>query len=118
MNDDDFIKHAHRELIGEQVAELDPIRQEKLGQEQVSRNTRLPVYLSGCTEESLKALGFTLGAPIPNDPLFREGSIPEGWTMRSEGSIHTALIDADGNHRGYLSYKAASYDRWAQLQVK
>jgi len=87
------------------------------GQKEMMKGVLLPRQLSGCTEASLTELGFKLGDPV-ND-LFRNGSLPSGWTMGANGGpFHTAILDETGNHRGYLSYKAAPYDRWARLSVR
>ena len=86
------------------------------GQKEMMEGVLLPRQLSGCTEASLTELGFELGDVV--DDLFRKGSLPSGWTMEADGSFHTAILDQAGNHRGYLSYKAAPYDRWARLSVR
>lgn len=91
-------------------------RIEAQGQAEMMKGVLLPRQLSGCTEASLTELGFKLG-DVVND-LFRKGCLPSGWTMKAdEGSFHTEIIDETGKHRGYLSYKAAPYDRWARLSV-
>jgi len=96
----------------------DIIEEETEGQQWILRNTVLPVKIEDCTESTLIDLGFKLGEVLADDPLFRYGSIPEGWTMEPDGSFHTTLIDEQGNHRGYISYKAAPNDRWAFMTVK
>lgn len=103
-------------LLTPRAAEIERLEQE--GQEWILGGTVLPQKLKNCTESRLIDLGFKLGAVIADDPLFRYGSIPEGWTMRAEGSFHTALIDEQGNRRGYLSYKAAPNDRWAFITIE
>lgn len=78
---------------------------EAAGQREMLTGNLLPRQLSDCTESSLTKLGFELGEIV--DDLFRKGSLPPGWTLKADGSYHTAILDPDGNHRGYLSYKAA-----------
>lgn len=118
MRQEKMMQRIRTALVPGIPAGLDICDIEHEGQQLILGNGMLPIELDDCTEDSVRALGFQLGEPIPNDPLFRYGSIPIGWTMRAEGSLHTALIDEKGNHRGYISYKAAPYDRWARLSVQ
>ena len=52
------------------------------------------------------------------DELFYNAQLPEGWALRStEHDLHTDLIDRFGRKRAGLFYKAAHYDRRAEVFV-
>lgn len=59
-------------------------------------------------------MGFVLGSPI--DKVFREGKLPEGWTLKYEGDgYYSAIVDTKGNRRGLLFEKHAGYDTKASF---
>lgn len=94
-------------------------RQEAAGQREMVNSTVIPTELIGCTEGDLVALGFELGPIVEGDPLFRQATLPEGWTR--EGSDHAMwshIVDPDAYHRCAIFYKAAFYDRRAHLSVE
>lgn len=72
----------------------------------------------GYIEDELTALGFVLGPIDPKDPLFREATLPPGWKRIGTGhSMHTDIVDELGRKRIGIFYKAAYYDRRADLSV-
>ncbi|MFC9085306.1 hypothetical protein [Nocardiopsis dassonvillei] len=78
----------------------------------------LPVAVRAPSEAELERLGFVLGEVDPDDPLFREASLPPGWTRRRTAHpVHTDLVDAQGRKRGSIFYKASAHDRRAQMYV-
>lgn len=85
-------------------------RQEAAGQRSlVSSFKRLPKDMDRATAE---ALGFVYGAD--EDELFVTVTAPEGWRMEAtDHSMHNRIVDAAGNERGGVFYKAAFYDRRA-----
>lgn len=91
------------------------------GQQELVREggTRLPIELHGCSEDTLRQLGFTLGSVVDGDPVFREGALPFGWTVKAtDHSMHSKILDERGARRGSIFYKAASYDRRANLGLE
>ncbi|MGI5155771.1 hypothetical protein [Microbispora sp. CA-102843] len=72
----------------------------------------------GASDEELTALGFTLGPVDANDPLFRQATLPPGWKRAGTGhSMHTDIVDEHGRKRIGIFYKAAWYDRRADLSI-
>lgn len=91
-------------------------RQERQGQAEVLRSTAIPRQLLSCTEGDLTALGFVLGEPT--DDLFREATLPEGWSRKgSDHAMWSYIVDEHGRERAAIFYKAAFYDRDAHLSI-
>lgn len=66
----------------------------------------------------LEALGIVRGETVPGDPLFVHATLPAGWTRKASGHAMTSyLLDARGVRRVSIFYKAAHYDRRADLRV-
>lgn len=99
------------------------LAQEARGTREVASasGTRLPVEGTSTLEDQDRchAVGIRLGPKVPGDPIFREAQLPEGWTTQPsrEDSRTTNIVDANGHVRGYIWYKAASYDRRAYLRI-
>lgn len=91
--------------------------QEAQGQREVMQATTLPSDTRGRDAE-FEALGFKFGAVVDGDPLFRETSLPDGWSKQgTDHSMHTVIVDERGIARVSIFYKAASYDRRADMSV-
>lgn len=91
--------------------------QERQGQAQVLASTTLPTDTRGRDAE-FEALGFTFGAPAAGDPLFREATLPEGWSRKgTDHSMHSVIVDERGIARVGIFYKAAYYDRKADMSI-
>ncbi|MEU8040937.1 hypothetical protein [Streptosporangium sp. NPDC049078] len=93
-------------------------RQEKQGQLELVSSAVIPADLNGGSEDDLRALGFTLGDPVPGDKLFRYADLPARW--KKEGSDHAMwsyIVDEQGRQRCSIFYKAAFYDRSAHISV-
>jgi len=89
--------------------------QEKAGQQQLVKSTMFPKE-GNATDEQLASGGFVLGRDI--DDLFREATLPAGWTkVGTDHDMHSDLLDAQGNKRGGIFYKAAFYDRNASFTL-
>lgn len=72
----------------------------------------------GVPDEELTALGFVLGPVDDNDRLFRQATLPPGWKRAGTGhSMHTDIVDELGRKRIGIFYKAAYYDRRADLSI-
>lgn len=90
--------------------------QEARGQAQVVASEQLPAQGDWAM---LEALGFVKGEPVEGDDLFVHATIPEGWYKEAtEHSMYTVIKDERGVERVSVGYKAAFYDRWAQISVK
>jgi hypothetical protein len=89
--------------------------QEAAGQaELVANGTKLPKEIRGATRAQLEALGFKFGADV--DELFVSVTLPSGWRLKAtEHSMHNDLLDANGSKRAGIFYKAAFYDRRADM---
>lgn len=90
--------------------------QEARGQAQVVASQQLPAQGDW---DALEKLGFVKGEPVEGDDLFVNATIPEGWYKEAtEHSMYTVIKDERGVERVSVGYKAAFYDRWAQISVK
>lgn len=87
------------------------LNQEARGQKELSRRDMLP---KKCPREDLEKLGFVFGEEI--DELFISVTMPEGWHKQAtDHSMWTDLLDEKGRKRGAIFYKAAFYDRKADM---
>jgi len=89
--------------------------QEMLGKHDLLRSQALPTSRRG----DFEGLGFTFGEVNPQDPIFQQATLPEGWTKdgSSGGSYWSYLVDERGIQRVAIFYKAAFYDRSAHASV-
>lgn len=91
------------------------VAQEKAGQQQLVKSTMFPKD-GNATDEQLASGGFVLGRDI--DDLFREATLPSGWTKTGTGhDMWSDILDEQGNKRGSIFYKAAFYDRSANFTL-
>lgn len=106
------------DLLGLMLGGSDAIyAQEAQGQREVLQATTLPSDTRGRDAE-FEALGFTFGAVVEGDRLFRETTLPDGWAKQgTDHSMHTVIVDERGIARVSVFYKAASYDRRADMSV-
>ncbi|MFC8361095.1 hypothetical protein ACFUIY_14630 [Streptomyces griseorubiginosus] len=91
--------------------------QERAGQRQLVHSDQLPTDVDD--RPAFEALGFTFGDPDPYDPLFRSSTLPKGW--KREASSHdmwSYVVDELGRRRVGIFYKAAFYDRRAQMSLR
>lgn len=93
--------------------------QEAAGQQEMLTTVAIPTRTMHCTDQHLLALGFTLSAPRPDDPLFRDATLPDGWTRvpADDTNLWTYLLDPHGRPRCGVFYKAAWYDRRASINM-
>ena len=92
-------------------------RQEAAGQRTLVESAMLPKEIRGATREQLAALGFKFGADA--DELFVKCELPPGWTKRgTDHSLHSDLLDERGRKRAGIFYKAAFYDRRANMNLE
>jgi hypothetical protein len=91
-------------------------RQEAAGQRTLVESAMLPKEIRGATREQLAALGFKFGADV--DELFVTCELPPGWKKRgTDHSMHSDLLDEQGRKRAGIFYKAAFYDRRADMSM-
>mgnify|MGYP001613089832 FL=1 len=92
--------------------------QEKAGQRQVVHSDSLPTEIHGGTDADFVAVGFTFGNVDPHDPLFRPATLPDGRTKQgSDHDMWSYVIDELGRRRVGIFYKAAFYDRSADMHL-
>lgn len=93
--------------------------QEAQGQREMVASTVLPTDISFReTAADYEALGFTFGDVDPADPLFREATLPEGWSRKGGGhAMWSGVVDERGIERVAVFYKAAFYDRKAHMNI-
>lgn len=91
-------------------------KQEKMGQLRACQAQQLPQY--GTTNrEDWESLGFKFGGKV--DELFVAVTMPDGWKFeRTDHSMHSNLLDEQGRIRAKMFYKAAVYDRRADIQLQ
>jgi hypothetical protein len=89
------------------------------GQQQLVESELIPTrMLHELTEQALTDLGFALGPPLVDDPLFREAKLPAGWSRvpSDRDSMWSYLVDGSGRCRFKVFYKASSHDRRAHMR--
>jgi hypothetical protein len=74
-------------------------------------------------EQRWATLGFKLGAPFDDDPLFRSAEFPPGWRVdqSADDTIdprHLYVYDEQKRCRAYLFYANEAYDRDALVYFK
>ncbi len=103
-----------REDPAERLAFLEG--QERTGQHRLVNSDRLPSDHGD--DAPWLALGFTFGAPDPGDPLFMPATLPEGWKRQAtDHSMGSVIVDTLGRERVSIFYKAAFYDRSANMHL-
>lgn len=110
--------HAHKkpETLVEVMAMALPgsiERQESAGQAELCRTEVLP---KECPRAELEKFGVVFGDD--HDDLFVNVTLPAGWKKRAtDHSMHSDLVDDKGRKRGSIFYKAAFYDRKADMYL-
>jgi hypothetical protein len=90
--------------------------QEQRGQQKLVAGVFFPVrFVLGDPSDADAALarwGWTLGAPLADDPLFRRVEMPPGWRkVATDHAMHSDVLDERDRKRVHVFYKAAFYDR-------
>jgi hypothetical protein len=124
MSDDDFTNRITNTAAEAAQGRISPLaalpgmieRMEALGKTEFSRSDVLPVQMGG-QQALLEELGFVLGPQVPGDPLFRQAKLPSGWRKDEETghAMWTSILDEQGCERAHVFYKAAFYDRRADM---
>lgn len=91
--------------------------QEAQGQREFVHSTQLPSQAHNSDAE-FEALGIVLGEPDPRDPLFRPATLPPGWERQgTDHNMWSDVVDPFGRPRIKVFYKAAFYDRRADMHI-
>lgn len=92
-------------------------RQEAQGQRELVHSALLPV--DGSDHPDMQAMGIEWGEPANGDPLFRHAKLPAGWSKRAtDHSMWSEIVDETGKKRASIFYKAAFYDRRADIHAE
>lgn len=89
-------------------------RQEARGQQELVNSESMP---SECRDRTaLEAAGVVFGEPYPDDKLFCPVTLPKGWKKQAtDHAMYSHLVDGKGRTRANIFYKAAHYDRRADM---
>lgn len=92
--------------------------QEASGQRQLTSSSQLPTNADGlAVKAQYEKMGIKVLKESEGDNLFFDVILPEGWEIKaSEHSMWSNLIDNKGRIRANIFYKAAFYDRNANIQ--
>lgn len=89
--------------------------QEAAGQAWLIASSSLPSQMHD-GRAVFESLGFVFGAPV--DDLFITATLPPGWQKKAtEHSMNSVILDEQGRERVSVFYKAAFYDRRADMQL-
>ena len=83
-------------------------------QNQARNNGLLPKDMRP-SKEAFESLGFAF-EDIGDDVLYH-ATLPDGWTLKSDGGYWTYLIDEKGRERGSYFYKGAFWDRSGHMNL-
>jgi hypothetical protein len=98
------------------------LAQEAEGQQSFVNSETLPTDMGrSCkynTKAILEAAGVKFICTVPDDPMFQVVELPKGWQKKAtDHSMHSNLVDDKGRVRAQIFYKAAFYDRSANLSL-
>mgnify|MGYP001571938955 CR=1 FL=1 len=89
---------------------------EAVGTRQLFGSDILPADMTPADTAEWQTLGFAFGDPVDGDPLFRRATLPDGWRREGSGDPRGGyLVDPRGIRRVTIWYKAAFYDRRADM---
>jgi hypothetical protein len=92
--------------------------QEKAGQTSFTSSDTLPREMSTEAMIALRTAGVEFGGLVTGDDLFVYAKLPEGWKRQGTShDMHSDLLDEKGRKRAGIFYKAAFYDRRANLSI-
>jgi hypothetical protein len=93
--------------------------QEATGQRDLCHSGALPSRMGDGDREILERFGVKFGEPSASDPLFIPCTLPEGWRkVATDHAMHSNLVDDKGRKRASIFYKAAFYDRRADMNLE
>lgn len=89
---------------------------EKGGQSSLGNGARLPGNFNGCKKADFEAMGIQFHEVV-NDIFYRV-TLPTGWRIApTDHSMWSDLLDADGNQRAMIFYKASPWDTDAYISL-
>ena len=96
--------------------------QERLGQESFVDSDTLPTQFENEDEVAARTLleeaGVKFLGAVEGDDLFQFVELPPGWKrVASKHRFWSLLVDAEGNERAGIFFKASAHDRDAFLRV-
>jgi len=93
------------------------IEHEQQGQRELVNSTQLPRQGLMNAREMWERIGIKINDADPgSDPLFVQVTLPEGWSKRAaDHHMWSDLVDDKGRVRARIFYKAAFYDRRANI---
>jgi len=93
-------------------------RMESQGQRSFVESETLPVKMNAKDKEVLEMAGVKFLGPVEGDEVFQYVELPTGWAKKpTDHSMWSDLVDAKGRKRAGIFYKAAFYDRSANLSA-
>ena len=96
------------------------VASEYAGQRELQTASQLPKYHPDDPKDGkiLTSWGVKFLGPVKGDELFVNVQLPKGWTIKpTTHSMYSDLLDENGYKRASIGYKAAFYDRWANLSI-
>ena len=79
----------------------------------------LPTEMHGNAKETLEFAGVKFLDVVEGDDLFQYVELPQGWKkVATDDSKESKLVDEQGRKRAAIFYKAAFYDRYADLSAR
>ena len=91
--------------------------QEAAGQKALCASSKIPQSMRRCSRQDFEALGFVFSDKPSDDSLFVNVTMPAGWKMQpTDHSMWNYIVDETGKKRFAIFYKAAFYDRRADIQ--
>jgi hypothetical protein len=92
---------------------------EAAGQRELVQADQIPTSLTGIDEAGLVTLGFRLGEPARDDPIFRDAVLPIGWAkVPTDHATWSRIVDEKGRRRFSIFYKASFYDRRSRMDAE
>jgi hypothetical protein len=91
-------------------------QQEAAGQRAFVKSETLPKDCDAETRKTLESAGVIFGDPV--DDLFVRVMLPTGWHKEATNhAMHNKLLDEKSRVRATIFYKAAFYDRSANIHI-
>lgn len=114
-------KHGQREFVNSDTLPIEgtkPQRKFNYVKDGESGFETMDEWFSHPDDPQFAELGFVLGDRVPGDDLFRYGTLPEGWRkVGTSHDMHSTIVDERGRERASVFYKAAFYDRRAEISI-
>lgn len=98
------------------------LAQEGEGQSSFVNSETLPTDMGRSRDHNtraiLEAAGVKFVCEVPDDPMFQVVELPAGWQKKAtDHSMWSNLVDDKGRVRASIFYKAAFYDRSANMNL-